>query len=263
MLVNKSLKNSGEIMNIKKILSFAAVFLLAEIPINKSFAQDFSIGAGGDFVSRYIWRGINVNDQPNIQPYISLDYAGLQLGFWGSYGLSHLNSTDEYYVFQSEIDTWLSYSLTLGSEVNLTALLTDYYFPNSGIKIGNFNNYDNVNGPGAHTVEAGLTIAGSESFPLSLSGYINIYNDEGNNTYFQADYSTSMQAFNLDVFAGAAGGSNKTPGYYGTDKFNFVHVGVKVSKSVVITESFSLPVYCSYILNPKSETSFLVLGISI
>ena len=48
MLVNNSLKNSGEIMNIKQILSLAAVFLLAEIPINKSFAQDFSIDAGGD-----------------------------------------------------------------------------------------------------------------------------------------------------------------------------------------------------------------------
>ena len=31
-----------------------------------SFAQDLSLSAGADVVSRYIWRGINVNDAVNI-----------------------------------------------------------------------------------------------------------------------------------------------------------------------------------------------------
>jgi hypothetical protein len=246
--------------HILSILISIIVIGLSYIPIS---AQDLSVDAGADFVSRYVWRGLNVNDQPNIQPYISLQYSGLQFGFWGSYSLTNLNSEDENYSFGSEIDTWLSYSITLNKSISVTALLTDYYFPNQGRRIGNINNYDDENDPGAHTVEAGLTIAGAESFPLSLSGYINIYNDKGNNVYLQADYSTSIHDFEIGFFSGAAIGSEDTPEYYGTEKFNFIHVGIKVLKLVTITDSFSLPVYCSYILNPKKGIAFLVLGISI
>lgn len=250
-------------MKIKPIFTVLIILITLGAINIPTRAQDFSIDAGGDFVSLYIWRGINVNAQPNIQPYISLKYSGLQLGFWGSSVLSHLNSNDEHYASGQEIDTWLSYSLEIKDAVDLTAIFTDYYFPYAGKTINNFNNYDNVNGPGAHTIEAGLTIAGPESFPLSLSGYINIYNDKGNNSYFQADYSASIHEITIGFFAGAAVGSKDNPDYYGTDKFNFINAGIKVSKSVTITKSFSLPVYCSYILNPNTEKAFLVFGISL
>jgi hypothetical protein len=141
--------------------------------------------------------------------------------------------------------------------------LTDYYYPNAGIKIGNFNNYDNVNGAGAHTIEAGLNITGPESFPLSLSGYVNVYNDEGNNTYVQADYSLNVQDVGLGFFIGAAAGSEENPDYYGSDKFNVINIGLKASKQIKITEDFLLPVSCSYILNPRAEISYLVFCISL
>lgn len=250
-------------MMITSIFTVLTIFITLEainIPIR---AQDFSIDAGGDLVSLYIWRGINLNEQPNIQPYVSLNYSGLQFGFWGSSVLTHLNSNDEHYANGQEIDTWLSYSLELKDAVNFTAIFTDYYFPNAGIAVNNFNNYDNAYGPGAHTLEGGLSIAGPESFPLSLSGYINIYNDKGNNAYVQADYSASIHKINIGLFAGAAVGSKDNPDFYGTDRFYFINVGIKVSKSLMITKSFSLPVYCSYILNPNKEKAFLVFGISL
>ena len=43
------------------------IISLTNFPI---LAQDLSVDAGADFVSRYIWRGLNVNEQPNVQPYI-------------------------------------------------------------------------------------------------------------------------------------------------------------------------------------------------
>jgi hypothetical protein len=246
-----------------QILSILSIFIMIGTINGPAFAQGLSIKAGGDIVSRYIWRGMDINNQANIQPYISLSYSGLQFGFWGSYGLNHLNSTDENYSLSSEIDTWLSYSIPLNNYASITALVTDFYYPSAGIGIGNFNNYDNINGPGAHTVEAGLVIAGGESVPLSLSGYVNIYNDKGNNAYFQLDYAATLNEFDIGLFAGAALGSKDNPAYYETDKFNFINVGLKVSKSVKITDSFSLPVFCSYIINPKSELAFFVFGISI
>ena len=249
-------------MKKNNIFSIFTALMIACASNVSVLAQDLSLNTGVDIVNRYIWRGMDVNDQPNLQPYITLKYTRLQIGFWGSYGLSHLNSGDEHYSFSHEIDTWLSYSFPLGSSINVTALLTDYYYPNGGIKMGNFNNYDNKDGNGAHTIEAGLSFTGPETFPLTLSGYMNIYNDKGHNSYFQADYSTSVNEINVGLFIGAAVGSKDTPDYYGTEKLNIVHMGVKISRSVKVTENFSLPVYCSYILNPNREVAFLVFGIS-
>jgi hypothetical protein len=242
----------------------AKIFLLVFIAFGvKSVGQDFSLSVNADIVSRYIWRGLNVNDQPNIQPSITFNYSHFQAGFWGSYGLTHQNMSDESYRSSQEIDTWIGYTVYLHDEIKFGLGLTDYYYPNGGIKIGNFNNYNNSNETGAHTVEAGLNITGPDYFPLTLSGYLNIYNDKGHNIYFQSDYSIDVQGIGLGFFAGAATGSIDNPAYYGTDKFNVINAGIKASKQIRITENFSLPVFCSYILNPQAEISYLVFGISL
>ena len=258
-----SAKKCGDSMKRNRVLSVLLTLVMIGITAETISAQHLSLSAGGDIVSRYIWRGINVNDQVNIQPYITFNYGDFSLGTWGSYGLSHLNSSDKDYALQAEFDTWLSLTFVHTKTVNVTAIFTDYFFPNNGKKFSNFHNYDNPDGPGAHTIEAGLILAGGEEFPLSFAGYVNIYNDRGNNAYFQADYTTSLNEFTLDMFLGAAKGSADNQDYYGTDKFSIINTGVKVSKSVKITENYSLPIYFSYIVNPNSGLVFFVLGVSI
>lgn len=246
------------------ILFFRLLFIFILFTcISRLSAQDLSLNVNADLVSRYIWRGLNVNDQPNIQPSIALEYYGFQLGLWGSYGIAFQNSSDEEYSASQEIDTWLGYSFELTKGININAVATDYYYPGSGLKIGNFNNYNDENGPGTHTVEAGLIISGSDSFPLALSGYINVYNDKGNNIYLQADYSTIVAGTAVVFFIGAAAGSKDNPDYYNTNKFNVINIGLKATKQIKISEDFSLPVYCSYILNPREEISYLVFGLSL
>ncbi|MBK6913385.1 MAG: hypothetical protein IPH11_06890 [Ignavibacteriales bacterium] len=224
-----------------------------------SFAQDLSLSAGADIVSRYIWRGLNVNDAVNIQPALTLSVSGFSVGFWGSYSFSN-NSGDN--TFGQEVDTWIGYNYSFENGMGIGALLTDYYYPNTGIKWGNFNNYDDVNGAGAHTIETGLLLRGPNSFPISLSGFINVYNDAGNNTYFQIDYPTSVAEVPLNFFVGASGGSEENPGYYGTQSFNVINVGVKATKYVKITEDYSLPVSLTFLINPRTEISYLVFGLT-
>ena len=67
----------------------------------------------------------------------------------------------------------------------------------------------------------------------------------------------------MGFFIGAAVGSKENPAYYGTDKFNIINIGLKVSKQIKITEGFLLPVSCSYILNPQAEISYLVFVVSL
>jgi len=175
-----------------------------------SSAQELSVNVNADLVARYIWRGLNINDQLNIQPLVKFKLSDLQFGFWGSYGLSHTNTTDELHSKSYEIDTWVSYSFTIKNSVNITTIVTDYYNPNEEISIGNFNNYNNKNEPG-------VSIAGPELFPLTLSGYVNVYNDAGSSTYFQIDYSTKIDNYGLGFFIGASAGSKDNPAYYGME----------------------------------------------
>lgn len=251
----------GKYMRIFDRKLFQILFLTIIICATQLQSQNFSVSAGADLVSRYIWRGINMNDVPNIQPALSLKYKSLQLGFWGSYSLSHLNSTDQHYATSQEIDTWMSYSFELKNTATFSLLLTDYYYANAGIKAGNFNNYDNTKGPGAHLLEAGIIYSGGNSLPVSVAAYYNVYNDKGNNTYFQIDYYTLIENVGINVFAGASSGSTKTPGFYGTENFNVINFGIKATKQIKVSEALTVPAYCTYVLNPRIEASYLVFGI--
>ena len=242
------------IKHFKKLLFILIVFFSGF-----AFSQNLEVNLGADIVSRYLWRGLNVNDAINIQPSLSLSVSGLSAGFWGSYSLSDKILDNE---FDQEIDTWIGYEFGFENGMSISAVVTDYYFPLAGIKWGNFNNYDDPDGVGAHTVEAGLSISGCESFPVTLSGYINVYNDAGNNTYFQLDYSPTVAEIPFDFFIGAAGGSADNPGYYGTENFNVINVGIGASKSVKVTDDYSIPVSVTFIVNPKEEISYLVFGLS-
>lgn len=224
-------------------------------------AQEFEVNSGADIVSRYVWRGLNVNDAVNIQPALTFSVHGFSLGFWGSYSLSS-DPVNTHSALGQELDTWLGYSYSFNNGMSITALITDYYFANAGIKWGNFNKHDDPDGPGAHVIEAGLVVTGPECFPITISGYLNFHNDAGNNVYFQADYPVEVKDVSLNFFVGGTTGSKENPVYYGSEKLNIINVGVKASKSIKITEEYSLPVSVSFIGNPNTETTYMVFGLT-
>ena len=76
------------------------------------------------------------------------------------------------------------------------------------------------------------------------------------------DYPVTVAEVPLNFFIGAAGGSKEDPGYYGTEQFNVTNIGVKATKSVKITEDYSLPVAVTFLINPRTEISYLVFGLS-
>lgn len=232
------------------LVSFLLMFGISTFAQNK-----VEVSAGADMVSRYIWRGIDFGKSPAIQPSLAIGYSGFEVGFWGSYTLNETASGSD------EIDTWISYTLNTDA-LSLTALVTDYYFPNAGIKWGNYNNYDDPDGAGAHTLEAGVTL-GFGKCPATISAYYNFYNDAGNNTYFQIDYPFSVQEVSMNLFCGATAGSEDNPGYYGSDTFNLINIGLQASREIKISDEFKLPVFVSYIINPRVEVSHIVFGFSL
>ncbi len=216
-----------------------------------------STSGGVDFVNRYVWRGLDIGSAPSVQPYLSVITGGLEVGFWGAYASGN-NAED-----LDETDIWAGYTHSWQNGVSLTGLVTDYYFPNAGVKWGNFNNHDDPDGAGAHTFELGLSFTGPEVFPLTVSAFSNVYNDAGNNSYFQADWPISTNGTDMTLFLGATPGSNKNPGWYGSEEFAVINLGMAASREIEMSSSFSLPVSVSYVLNPRAEKSFLVFGFGL
>jgi hypothetical protein len=112
-------------------------------------------------------------------------------------------------------------------------------------------------------VEVGASWAGPEGIPLTLSGYINVYNDAGSNTYFQVDYATKVNDVGVGLWLGATGGSEENPAYYSARDFRIINVGVKVSRALKLSETAEFPMSVSFINNPNDEVSYLILGLSL
>ncbi len=221
------------------IWSIFAVLLIS----NTSFSQS-TLSAGSDFVSRYLWRGLDFGNSFSLQPSMAFTSGDFEVGIWGSYPLTTTSNGSE------EIDFYASYSIA-----DFSLIVTDYYFPNNGIKIGNFKD------GGAHTLEVGLSYGGSESIPISLAAYINVSNDDDKSVYFELGYSTEVNEVGLNIFIGGTPGGENT--YYETTKFNLINIGATVSREINITENFSLPVFTTFIVNPNQEVGYLLFGFSL
>lgn len=235
--------------------------LLGVAPAGATASDEVEINTGVDLYSRYVWRGLDIASTPSIQPSFSIAYSDFEFGIWGAYTISNEASESD------ELDFWVSYTRGLENGSSLTLIATDYYFPNAGIKLFNFNNHDDVDGegnpdPGAHTLEIGGSVTGPESFPATVSGYVNVYNDAGNNAYFQIDYPVTLGANDLGLFCGVAAGNEDNPDYYGTDGFSAINVGVSAGRDIKVTDSFIVPLLISLIVNPNAEITHLVVGMS-
>ncbi len=237
------------------------LLLISLAPLGQA-QSDLEISTGVDWYNRYVWRGLDIAGTPSIQPTLSLEYSGFEIGIWGAYTLS--NETSE----SDEIDFWLGYTHDLGNDASLGLVVTDYYFPNAGVAFFNFNNYDKViddsiPDPGAHTVEVGVSVTGPKSFPMTVSGFVNVHNDAGNNTYFQAEYPFGINGTDFNFFVGVTGGSKDNPDYYGADSFEFINIGISAERKIAITDSFVLPLSISFLVNPNVEISYLLVGVSL
>jgi hypothetical protein len=210
----------------------------------------YSFSVGADLVSRYVWRGLDFGNAPAVQPGFAFTTGGLEIGAWGSYSLSSNTGG-------LEADLYASYSFDFG----LGLVVTDYYFPGEALmlsdsdgmiipmRFGNYFDFEN-----AHTFEFGATygIGG-----LSLGAYY-MATDDGD-LYFEAGYGFSL----FDVFIGAGNGAYTVEDEGEEDTFGIINLGLSTSKEIKISESFSLPMFGSIILNTNSEQIHFVVGVSL
>lgn len=216
-----------------KKMRFLAICLIAVLATMNVKAQ---FATGADIVSSYVWRGIpqdrSVNGNPtlgspNIQPFISFTTGGLTLGSWAS--SSFIGNI-------KEVDLYATYAFS--SALALT--VTDY---NWGF--ANPKGYFNYSKGTDHMYEATLAYTGPATFPLGVTansmfaGCDTLSTGKAAfSTYVELSYPITAYA---KVFCGAS--LTKSLMVYNTSGFALTNVGIKVSKSIAITDKFSLPVY--------------------
>ena len=209
--------------------------------------SSFSISAGGDLVSRYIWRGLEINGSPNLQPSVEGSIDGFAIGFWGSYAFAERATTDE-------IDFYASYTISTESAGDIGLLFTDYYFP-IGSKVSDFSDTS------THFLEAAVSYSGPSSIPISIFLGYTFKPASVKSLYWEVGYSASIDAFGFDVFVGGTDGGESS--YYGSTEFAVINTGFKVSQDVKLSESLQMPLFVSFIANPNADIVHLVFGVGL
>lgn len=230
----------------RSLARFVTGLIVALFMIVPGSALAQSVDLGSDFVNRYVWRGYDFGESFSVQPYLEYTRGGFTVGSWASYAIAPGGAG------ANEHDLYASYSFGA-----VAVGLTDYYFPGPGAD--GFFDYDS-GGEGAHVIEPHLRVGGTESFPVTLYGSINAYNDPDHSLYLEASLPFSVGQTGMSLTAGAVGTESA---YYGTDGFAVVNLALSADRSIPITDGFSLPVHARYVLNPDTERTFLVFGVSL
>ena len=251
----KKVEKSKKKSNFGKYTLFAFLIAVISIFSNPSILQA-QVSVGADIVNRYVWRGFDFGNALNIQPSISYTKGGFELGTWAAY------SVDD--ALSDEHDLWIGYSFDLGNGSSLGIGATDYYFP----ALGTFFDYDGAgDGNAAHWIEPYLAFTGPETFPISIWASIIATNDieaDGDKAtplYLEASYPFSVQDTDLSITTGLI--TSESANFYGVNQAAVTNLSISAGRDIKISDSFSIPVSASYILNPFSEISYLVFGISL
>lgn len=194
--------------------------------------SNFSVGA--DIYSNYIWRGSRFGQGPHIQPTVKYCIGGLTAGVWGSFDINGY----------SEADPFISYYFPFG----LSLGLTDYYNPDLSV-------FEISVDEGSHAFEinAGYSLG---SFTLNANYILNkagMVGSAGGDIYIQA----GLVLREFDLFLGAGSGWHTTDG-----EFDVCNIGIGTTRSIGVTDKFSIPVTGQVVFNPDRERLYLVIGFS-
>ena len=214
-------------------------------------AEAQSVALGTELVSRYVWRGTDFGESVSVQPSLSIEVTGLELGTWASYSVSPNGSA------ANEIDTWIGYAISTRNFGSISFGTTDYYFPSS--EGSDFFDVSG-NGSGSHMVESFIEYTGPRKLPASFFAAVFVHNDPDNSLYLEASIPVQLDGVEVGFSAGAVA---KESTLYQADGFEIVKLGLSATKELALSDTFSLPVTVRYILNAHLEKSYVIAGFKI
>ena len=203
-----------------------------------------------DVVNQYIWRGLDAGNV-SLQPTLGVAWKGLSLTAWGSVGLTESSDTKEF-------------DLTLGYTTGgLNIGITDYWFSVGQDPDGRYFKYD-AHGTN-HVFEANI---GYDFGVVSAQWYTNFAGNDGVNKDGKRAYSSYFEVtapFRLATceWTATLGAVPYATTSYGTTGFAVTNIGLKATKDIRITDSFSVPIFAGLTGNPCAQKAYLVFGFTL
>lgn len=225
-------------MKERRLILLSVFIVCCLLPVQELFSQEdegnkFKIST--DFYSSYLFRGTKYGSGPSIQPLLKFSTDLFSAGGWGSFDFNGYQ----------ESDLFFSFSLPAGFSLGMT----DYYYP--GL---DYFDYSTETGSHSFELNAGFRSGGVSASANYILNEARGAGSAGSDLYFQAGYS--FRFFNL--FAGAGNGWHTSSG-----NFNICNLGLGISKTIKVTESFSVPVTGQVISNPEREKLYIVIGFTL
>ncbi len=189
---------------------------------SESLSFEFSL----DNASKYVWRGIEVNDEQVLQPSATIGYGGLSLNVWANYDMTDAGLRGDDQI--SEVDYTLAYSHEF-EKVAVDAGVIAYVFPGA-------------QGANTNEVFVGFSLIDTLLNP-SLTVFYDFTEADGFYATFGIGHSYALtDDGNLTLDLGAsigAGDSEYNEYYFGEDKDAFSDVNVSAGLAYQITENLS------------------------
>ena len=203
-----------------------------------------------DVVNQYIWRGVDAGNV-SLQPTLGVAYKGLSLTAWGSVGLTESSDTKEF-------DFTLGYT-TGGLNVGIT----DYWFSVGQDPDARYFKYD-AHGTN-HVFEA---FVGYDFGVVSAQWYTNFAGNDGVNkdgkraysSYFEVNAPFRLATCEWTATLGAVPYATTT---YGTTGFAVTNIGLKATKDIKVTDTFSVPIFAGVTGNPCAQKAYLIFGFTL
>lgn len=226
-------------LNIKNYMDKLKIILLLFLFTISAYGQDsVKVSLSTNVVSRYVDHGMNMGGNcVHIQPALSASIKNLEIGVWGSYGVSN-NYT--------EADVYAKYTFKTVAiqfmNMNSSSIEDEY---------GNYNTNTNMG-------EISLFYQ-SKKIPLKLIATTYVYGDNNNySTYAEVGSPINVANIPIDLFVGMT--PNK--GYYG-DKLAITNIGSTFHYSLKLDEKVSIPTFITLCSNPNTKNVFIIFGLTI
>jgi hypothetical protein len=211
--------------------------LIVGISSSPILAQEAKIDLNLDLpaVSKYVWRGMEINDDWVFQPSLTVGYKGFSFNLWGNMDIT--NFGEKYCTYTkncdsragqfTEIDLTIDYSHSF-DKFTLNVGLIDYLYPN----------WDNA----SDTQEVYL----GGSFDVILQPSLTVSYDfnalDGFYLNFGIGHSFSFtDSLGLDLISSVGyGDSNYNSGNFGSDKSAFVDFNIGVTLPYNVTKHITI-----------------------
>lgn len=227
-------------------------------------APRVTVDAGVTLTSRFIYRGLNLGQGPQVQPRLALNAGGFQAAVWSSHPVARpadqsaetLSGAENY----REVNVWLLYTLDIGVGT-LTPYVQNHYNPNNG-RVSDLDDETT-----AHAFQTQLTFRGDErSAPVdAMVGYVFYGNEAADvegSVYLEGGYRFAVGDLAVRTFVGGVPGRSPFNGV--TDSGPHVtNVGLSAARSLQITDGFSLPLGVAFVVNPYTEDAFAAVNVSL